>query len=105
MDLLKFWRVTWVNRMTQVVEGLYGNDLSDDERRAAEEVGVIWDRPTPPEEGQLGNVVQYGPTPPEEGQLDKPDLNSDRFAGCKTCRRIYRNMDYWFAKLEEIEVE
>jgi hypothetical protein len=87
--LLGFWRVTWVNRMRQVAGELCGNELSDDERRAAEEVGVVWDRPLPP----------------EEGLLDKPDLNSDRFARCRICGEIHKNMDYWFAKLEEIEVE
>ncbi|KAH6632437.1 hypothetical protein F5144DRAFT_489559 [Chaetomium tenue] len=99
-----FWRVTWVNHMKQVVGELCGNELSDDERRAAEEVGVVWDRPTPPEEGQLDNVVWNGLNRPEEGQLDKPDLNSYGFAKCKCCGTIL-NMDYWFVKLEEIEVE
>jgi hypothetical protein len=103
--LLGFWRVTWVNRMRQVAGELCGNELSDDERRAAEEVGVVWDRPIPPEEGQPDNVVWNGLNRPEEGQLEKPDLNSDRFARCKICRRIFKNMDYWFVKLEEIEVE
>jgi hypothetical protein len=75
--------------MRQVAGELCGNELSDDERRAAEEVGVVWDRPLPP----------------EEGLLDKPDLNSDRFARCRRCGEIHKNMDYWFAKLEKIEVE
>lgn len=103
--LLIFWQVTWANRMKQVAGELCGNELSDDERRAAEEVGVVWDRPIPPEEGRIDNFVWNGPNRPGEGQLDKPDLNSDGFARCKFTGRILENMDYWFAKLEEIEAE
>ncbi|KAK8149225.1 hypothetical protein G3M48_007755 [Beauveria asiatica] len=50
-DLTNFWKRTWVGRMTEVLDRLEGSDLPDDERRAAEEIGLVWDkfRPKPPE--------------------------------------------------------
>ncbi|TGJ81342.1 hypothetical protein E0Z10_g7416 [Xylaria hypoxylon] len=50
-DLIDFWKQTWVGRMEAVVGNLQGSDLTDDERRGAEEIGVVWDNmgPKPPE--------------------------------------------------------
>ena len=43
--LVEFWEQTWVNRVTEARDRLEGDQLSDDERRKAEEIGVVWDRP------------------------------------------------------------
>ncbi|OIW33499.1 hypothetical protein CONLIGDRAFT_180622 [Coniochaeta ligniaria NRRL 30616] len=48
-DVIRFWNRTWVNRMREVLDHLEGNRLTDDERRKAEEIGVVWDRPESPE--------------------------------------------------------
>jgi len=45
--LVEFWERTWVNRVTEARDRLEGDQLSDDERRRAEEIGVVWDRPAP----------------------------------------------------------
>lgn len=52
VDLIDFWERTWVGRMTEVLERIEGSDLTDDERRGAEEIGVVWDKmgPEPPPE-------------------------------------------------------
>ena len=49
-DLISFWKRTWVGRMSEVLDRLEGSDLPEDERRGAEEIGVVWDkvRPEPP---------------------------------------------------------
>jgi hypothetical protein len=49
-DITRFWKRTWMSRMKEVLDRLHGNDLADDEKRAAEEVGVVWDRPRRPPE-------------------------------------------------------
>ncbi|KAI7759319.1 hypothetical protein LZL87_008696 [Fusarium oxysporum] len=57
-DLIYFRKRTWTGRMSEVVDHLEGNDLLDDERRGAEEFGVVWDKvgPEPPEpSGETGN--------------------------------------------------
>ena len=46
-DLVHFWKVTWVDRMAEVRARLESIVLSDDERRRAEEIGVVWDSPAP----------------------------------------------------------
>ncbi len=46
-DLVHFWKVTWVDRMAEVRASLESNVLSEDERRRAEEIGVVWDSPAP----------------------------------------------------------
>ncbi len=46
-DLVHFWKVTWVHRMAEVRASLESNVLSEDERRRAEEIGVVWDSPEP----------------------------------------------------------
>ncbi|KAF5574852.1 ankyrin repeat-containing protein [Fusarium pseudoanthophilum] len=42
-DLIYFWERTWVRRMVEVLNILEGDDLPEDERRRAEEIGVMWD--------------------------------------------------------------
>lgn len=39
---INFWETTWVNRMAQVLDDLQGSNLEDDERRKAEDIGVVW---------------------------------------------------------------
>ena len=46
-DLVRFWKATWVDRMAEVRAHLESIVLSDDERRMAEEIGVVWDSPAP----------------------------------------------------------
>jgi hypothetical protein len=47
-DVIGFWKETWAKRMREVVDGLEGDRLAEDERWRAEEIGVVWDRPRPP---------------------------------------------------------
>ncbi|KAL2140702.1 hypothetical protein VTI28DRAFT_3487 [Corynascus sepedonium] len=46
-DLEEFWKQTWLNRLKIVWEQLDGDELSPVQRREAEEIGVVWNRPTP----------------------------------------------------------
>ncbi len=46
-DLVHFWKVIWVDRMAEVRARLESIVLSEDERRRAEEIGVVWDSPAP----------------------------------------------------------
>ncbi len=46
-DLVHFWKVIWVDRMAEVRARLESIVLSEDERRSAEEIGVVWDSPAP----------------------------------------------------------
>ncbi|KAH7219660.1 hypothetical protein DER44DRAFT_761358 [Fusarium oxysporum] len=57
-DLINFWERTWVGRISEVLYRLEGSDLLDDERRAAEEIGVIWDKVGPELPGEMGNPYQ-----------------------------------------------
>ncbi|KAI0436950.1 hypothetical protein F4803DRAFT_197268 [Xylaria telfairii] len=52
VDLISFWERTWAGRVGEILDRLEGNDLTDDERRGAEEIGVVWDKmgPEPPPE-------------------------------------------------------
>lgn len=40
--ILDFWRGYWPDRMDEEIEMLEGNTLSDGQRHAAEEIGVVW---------------------------------------------------------------
>ncbi|KAK1506022.1 hypothetical protein CTAM01_03357 [Colletotrichum tamarilloi] len=42
----QFWKSYWADRMTDELEKLGGEDLTAEERRDAEEIGVIWDKST-----------------------------------------------------------
>lgn len=46
-DLVDFWKYTWTRRMREVLNGLEGDSLGYEERRKAEEIGVIWEEPRP----------------------------------------------------------
>lgn len=46
-DMIAFWEHEWLPRMVEVLEELRADRLSDEERRAAEEIGVVWDKPQP----------------------------------------------------------
>ena len=48
--LVFFWERIWLSRMQGVLLRLKGSDLGMDERRGAEEIGVVWDRHQPPKE-------------------------------------------------------
>lgn len=76
-ELITFWRTRWVSRIQQVLSDLEGNELDDDERRRAEEIGVVWDKPRSP------------PPPPEvtDNPYEKDDLA------------------YWMYELKKIEAE
>ncbi|KAF9772753.1 hypothetical protein IL306_009510 [Fusarium sp. DS 682] len=74
-NLTDFWKRTWVGRMTEVLDGLEGSDLPDDETRAAEEIGVVWDTPRP----------------------EPPEVTGNPY--CKA------SLDYWMYELEQIEAE
>ncbi len=54
--LVDFWKRTWVGRMVEIREQRKGNALSEDERRGAEEIGVVWDVPAP----EVVNRNPYG---------------------------------------------
>lgn len=60
-DLINFWERTWVSRISEVLCRLEGSDLLDDERRAAEEIGVIWDKVGPELPGEMGSPYQSSP--------------------------------------------
>ncbi|TXC03302.1 hypothetical protein FocTR4_00000113 [Fusarium oxysporum f. sp. cubense] len=74
-DLINFWERIWVGRMSEVLCHLEGSELPDDERRAAEEIGVVW-----------GKV---GPDPP--GEMENPYQSS--------------TIEYWLYELRKIEEE
>ncbi|ENH75760.1 hypothetical protein FOC1_g10003924 [Fusarium oxysporum f. sp. cubense race 1] len=57
-DLIDFWEKTWVGRISEVLYRLEGSDLLDDERLAAEEIGVVWDKVGPELPGEMGNPYQ-----------------------------------------------
>ncbi|KAF4432637.1 hypothetical protein FACUT_8325 [Fusarium acutatum] len=52
-DLIYFWKIIWVSLMSEVLDRLEESDLTEDERLAAEEFGVVWNKvgPEPPEPG------------------------------------------------------
>jgi hypothetical protein len=54
-DLINFWERTWVGRMSEVLDRLEGSDLPEDERRGAEEIGVVWNKLGPEPPGEMGN--------------------------------------------------
>jgi hypothetical protein len=43
--IIDFWTRHWPNRTKEEIKNLEGSNLSKDERRAAEEVGVVWNDP------------------------------------------------------------
>jgi hypothetical protein len=51
VHITEFWTHTWVGRMTEVLDKLEGDNLTVDEKREAEEIGVVWKTlgPEPPE--------------------------------------------------------
>lgn len=78
-NLTGFWERTWVGRMAEVLVRLQGNDLSDGERRAAEEIGLVWNKPRPEPRPELPEVIEN--------------------PHCRT------TLDYWMYELEKIEAE
>ncbi|KAM3492969.1 hypothetical protein MY3957_003806 [Beauveria namnaoensis] len=75
INLTDFWERTWTGRMTEVQDRLNGSDLRDDQRRTAEEIGVVWDKPRPEPSEVIGNT-------------HRPNT-----------------LDYWMYELEKIEAE
>ncbi|KLP00030.1 uncharacterized protein FFMR_02101 [Fusarium fujikuroi] len=78
-ELVGFWERAWVGRMSEVLDRLEGCDLPEDEKLAAEEIGVVWDKvgPEPPE-----------PRPEEIGNPYDKDM-----------------IEYWLYELRKIEEE
>ncbi|CZR32043.1 uncharacterized protein FPRO_02076 [Fusarium proliferatum ET1] len=78
-ELIEFWERAWVGRMSEVLDRLEGCDLPEDEKLAAEEIGVVWDKvgPEPPE-----------PRPDEIGNPYDKDM-----------------VEYWLYELRKIEEE
>ncbi|VTT72410.1 unnamed protein product [Fusarium fujikuroi] len=78
-ELIDFWERTWVGRMSEVLDRLEGSDLPEDEKLAAEEIGVVWDKigPEPPR-----------PDPQEMGNPYRANM-----------------IEYWLYKLRKIEEE
>lgn len=78
-ELIEFWERAWVGRMSEVLDRLEGSDLPEDEKLAAEEIGVVWDKvgPEPPE-----------PRPEEIGNPYEKDM-----------------IEYWLHELRKIEEE
>jgi hypothetical protein len=76
-DLLDFWQGTWLSRMENVLESLKGNDLTEDEKRGAEDIGVKWHN--------------MGPEPQRPEVIQNP---YDR-----------RTLEHWMYELEKIEAE
>ncbi|KXX80069.1 hypothetical protein MMYC01_204985 [Madurella mycetomatis] len=74
-DLIAFWEHIWVSRMQEVIDRLQGSDLGDDERRRAEEIGVVWDQP----------------------QAQPPKVPGNPYKG--------DTIDHWMYELERIETE
>ncbi|EXF83564.1 hypothetical protein CFIO01_00706 [Colletotrichum fioriniae PJ7] len=54
----QFWESYWANRMTQELEALDGDELTESERRDAEEIGVIWDGSTESAKCESGNPYE-----------------------------------------------
>jgi hypothetical protein len=54
-----FWESTWFNRVCEVRARFKGDALSDDERRWAEEIGVVWDQPPRSSSEEAGNGNPY----------------------------------------------
>jgi hypothetical protein len=77
--LKDFWKRTWFNRVCEVRARLEGDALSDDERRRAEEIGVVWDQPARP-----------SPSPEVAG-------NENPYH--------FTTLDHWLYELDQIEVE
>jgi hypothetical protein len=75
-DLKDFWTGTWCDRVREVRADLDRDHLSDAERKRAEEIGVVWDRPPPP----------------------APPTRSLNPFGRNT-------LDYWVYELDKIEAE
>lgn len=81
LDLIDFWERTWTRRMWEILDCLEGDDLGDQERRKAEEIGVVWDEPRP----------------------ETPKMVSSP----KVVENPYENntLDHWMHELEKIEAE
>ncbi|EJP69640.1 uncharacterized protein BBA_01605 [Beauveria bassiana ARSEF 2860] len=78
-DLTDFWKRTWTGRMAEVLAHLEGCDLSDEERRAAEGIGLVWNKSLPEQ--------RSGPR--------KVGGNPYRF----------RTWDFWMYELEKTEAK
>lgn len=74
--LVNFWNNVWKIRVEEEVEKLKGSEISESERRGAEEVGVVWDRKV-----KLGCEA-------------KPDLLDNPYEKSQ--------IEYWYQELEKI---
>lgn len=78
VHITKFWAHTWVDRMTEVLEKLEGDSLTVDEKRGAEEIGVVW--------------KPLGPEPPDPSTPEIPGNPYDR-----------STIDHWMYEVYKIE--
>ncbi|CVK85069.1 uncharacterized protein FMAN_01987 [Fusarium mangiferae] len=78
-ELIEFWERAWVGRMSEVLDRLESSDLPEDEKLAAEEIGVVWDK--------------VGPEPPEP----RPEEIGNPYGRYMT--------EYWLYELRKIEEE
>ncbi|KAF5616056.1 ankyrin repeat-containing protein [Fusarium sp. NRRL 25303] len=78
-ELIDFWERIWVGRMGEVIDRLEGSDLPEDEKLAAEEIGVVWDK--------------VGPEPPEP----RPEEIGNPYGRY--------TIEYWLYELRKIEEE
>ncbi|KXH29764.1 hypothetical protein CSIM01_05530 [Colletotrichum simmondsii] len=51
----QFWTSYWADRMTQELEVLHGEELTESERRDAEEIGVVWHQAIESDKSEDGN--------------------------------------------------
>ncbi|KAF5548236.1 ankyrin repeat-containing protein [Fusarium mexicanum] len=63
-DITHFWQRTWVGRMSVVLCHLEGSDLPLDEKLAAEEIGVVWNKAGPELHAEIetphyGSAIEY----------------------------------------------
>jgi hypothetical protein len=58
-ELLKFWEETFLARMKEVRDRMEGSDLTEEERRRAEQIGVVWKEVEPAEDYQPRTIEFY----------------------------------------------
>lgn len=57
-DPEEFWVRRWLPRITEILDGLDGNELTEDEISAAEALGVVWG-PQPAEESETERTEEW----------------------------------------------
>ena len=52
-EMIRFWEERWAKRMKEEIDKLDGSDLSNDQKSAAEDLGVIWHDSTSQQKAKL----------------------------------------------------